>query len=256
MEAESRGNLCLEKHDFINAVMKLLNAEYLTEDMVANRALKLVNDRKLECYMGNVYRNKTAYAEKHLAYMIVNQLNTSKKPNIRDIETELDLFEVHRNIKMADEQRKAVHTALTSGVSIITGGPGTGKTMIQRAILEIYKKHNPYKQICCCAPTGRAARRMFQSTGNEANTVHKVLNLKANDPEVIFGDIDAMKLKSSMTLFSLVSEEDSVFHKVLKKFFNGQIDITVNFFGFHLFDESKHKNNRAFSSSGTINFKR
>ena len=181
LEAESRGNLCLEKHDFINAVMKLLNAENLTEDMVANRALKLVNDRKLECYMGNVYRNKTAYAEKHLAYMIVNQLNTSKKQNIRDIETELDLFEVRRNIKMADEQRKAVQTALTSGVSIITGGPGTGKTMIQRAILEIYKKHNPYKQICCCAPTGRAARRMFQSTGNEANTVHKVLNLKAND---------------------------------------------------------------------------
>jgi uncharacterized protein (DUF1810 family) len=51
-----------------------------------------------------------------------------------------------------------------------------------------------------------------------------LLNLKVSDPEVIFGDIDAMKLKSSMTLFSLVSEENSVFHKVLQKFYKGQPD--------------------------------
>ena len=52
----------------------------------------------------------------------------------------------------------------------------------------------------------------------------ELLNLKASDPKVIFGDIDAVKLKSSMTLFSLVSEENSVFHKVLQKFFEGQSD--------------------------------
>jgi len=52
----------------------------------------------------------------------------------------------------------------------------------------------------------------------------ELLNLEENDPEVIFGDIDAVKLKSSMTLFSLISEENSVFHKVLQKFFEGQTD--------------------------------
>ena len=52
----------------------------------------------------------------------------------------------------------------------------------------------------------------------------ELLNLEENDPKVIFGDIDAMKLKSSMTLFSLISDEDSVFHKVLHKFFEGQAD--------------------------------
>jgi uncharacterized protein (DUF1810 family) len=52
----------------------------------------------------------------------------------------------------------------------------------------------------------------------------ELLNLEENDPEVIFGDIDAVKLKSSMTLFSLISEENSVFHKVLQKFFKGQTD--------------------------------
>lgn len=52
----------------------------------------------------------------------------------------------------------------------------------------------------------------------------ELLKLEENDAEVIFGDIDAMKLRSSMTLFSLVSEENSVFHKVLQKFFEGQSD--------------------------------
>lgn len=52
----------------------------------------------------------------------------------------------------------------------------------------------------------------------------ELLKLEENDPEVIFGDIDALKLKSSMTLFSLISEENSVFHKVLQKFFEGQSD--------------------------------
>jgi uncharacterized protein (DUF1810 family) len=51
-----------------------------------------------------------------------------------------------------------------------------------------------------------------------------LLNLKTSDPKVIFGDIDAVKLKSSMTLFSLVSDENSVLHKVLQKFFEGQSD--------------------------------
>lgn len=53
----------------------------------------------------------------------------------------------------------------------------------------------------------------------------ELLKLEESDPEVIFGDIDAVKLKSSMTLFSLVSEDDSVFHKVLQKFFKGQTDV-------------------------------
>lgn len=51
-----------------------------------------------------------------------------------------------------------------------------------------------------------------------------LLNLNENDPKVVFGDIDALKLKSSMTLFSLISEEDSVFHKSLEKFFGGSLD--------------------------------
>lgn len=93
----------------------------------------------------------------------------------------LDNEETRLNICMAEEQRSAVKTALTKGITVITGGPGTGKTLIQHAILDIYMQQNPDKKVCCCAPTGRAARRMEQSTGYPASTIHKALGLYAND---------------------------------------------------------------------------
>ena len=81
----------------------------------------------------------------------------------------------------AQEQRNAIKTSLTSPICIISGGPGTGKTSIQRAILNIYHAAFPNAAVVCCAPTGRAARRMEQSTGFAASTVHKALNLQAGE---------------------------------------------------------------------------
>lgn len=93
----------------------------------------------------------------------------------------MDGEEAILKLRLAPEQRDAVKMALTSGLSIVTGGPGTGKTLIQRAILDIYRKNHPNAEICCCAPTGRAARRMAQSTGYPASTVHKAFGLIARD---------------------------------------------------------------------------
>ena len=73
-DAEGKGHLCLEKHEFIRAGMKLLDTPELTEEMAANRALRLVRAGKLICYRGNVYRSKTARAEEDLACMMAKQL--------------------------------------------------------------------------------------------------------------------------------------------------------------------------------------
>lgn len=84
---------------------------------------------------------------------------------------------------------------LTSKLCVITGGPGTGKTSVQRALLDLYKKRFPAARIVCCAPTGKAARRMEQSTGVPSATVHRVLGLIANedgqygDPETLDADL-------------------------------------------------------------------
>lgn len=180
-EAEGKGHLCMEKHAFVKACLKLLDTEDLTEEMVGNRALRLINDGKLMTFQGNVYRATTAAAEAYLAYLVARRVNSKPKQVIPNLDMILDREETKLNIGMAEEQRLAVKTALTQRLSVITGGPGTGKTLIQHALLDIYIQHNPDKKVCCCAPTGRAARRMEQSTGYPASTIHKALGLYAGD---------------------------------------------------------------------------
>ena len=180
-DAESRGHLCLEKHDFINSAIKLLDTPELTMEKVVERAYLLQNTGKLKSYLGNAYRTETAEKEETLANMIHAKLWNTKVCFDGNIEAELDAEEGRLGLKLAPEQRSAVKTALTNGLCIITGGPGTGKTLIQRAILDIFKRKYPDKAICCCAPTGRAARRLEQSTGHVAYTVHKALGLFAGD---------------------------------------------------------------------------
>ena len=194
-DAESKGNLCLEKHDLLKSCLKILNTPQLTEDMLANRAVRLIQSGQMVSYLGNVYRSRTAYIEAHLAEMISHRLSQNKSFCYTDLDAELDKEEQILAVKLAPEQRLAVKTALTHGISIITGGPGTGKTMIQRALLDIYKRNHPGNEICCCAPTGRAARRMEQSTRFSAFTVHKALGLLAgedgnyNEPAELTADL-------------------------------------------------------------------
>lgn len=193
-EAEGNGHLCLEKHDFLKAALKLLDTPNLTFNMAANRAARLVENGQLTTYDRYVYRTRTAHAESHLAQRIARFLRTPVC-TCTNLDVELDAAEKRLRLRFAPEQRQAVKMALSHGLSVITGGPGTGKTMIQRAILDIYRRQNPDKNICCCAPTGRAARRMEQSTGHPASTVHKALNLMAdedgnyNEPELLDADL-------------------------------------------------------------------
>lgn len=190
-EAEGRGHLCMEKHAFIHACHKLLETQELTEEMLANRAAKLVSEGDLVSYQGMVYRLSNAQSEQKLAEYIHRQLLTPCPYDYEDLDAEIDAEEHFLRVRFAPEQRDAIKMALTHSLSIITGGPGTGKTMIQRAILDIYKHRHPKNKIVCCAPTGRAARRMEQSTGEPSSTVHKALGLLAWDGGY-FGGIEAL----------------------------------------------------------------
>ena len=206
-DAEGKGHLCMEKHAFIKACLKVLDTPQLTEDMVANRAARLVYSGKLVSYQGNVYRSKTAYAESNLAELLSRQLRSARSHSYGDLDAALDAEELRMKVEFAPEQREAVKMALTQGVSVITGGPGTGKSMILRAILDIYRRHNPGKEICLCAPTGRAARRMEQATGLGASTVHKALGLLAGEdgdygePQALDADIILVDEVSMMDIY-------------------------------------------------------
>ena len=194
-EAESRGHLCMAKEGFIQTCSKILDTPKLTSQMIANRANKLICDGRMLTYGNCVYRAKTARAEERLADLIKYQLHHPKEYTYNDLDAELDREEMRLKVRLAPEQREAIKTALSNGISVITGGPGTGKTMLQKALLGIYTRNHPSNEVICCAPTGRAARRMEQSTGFSASTVHKALGLIAGEdgeygtPETIVADL-------------------------------------------------------------------
>jgi exodeoxyribonuclease V alpha subunit len=90
-----------------------------------------------------------------------------------NVEAAIDWAQTKMGIAFADSQRKAVRAAVTHKLMVVTGGPGTGKTTIVRAILEIFQAKS--LRVLLCAPTGRAAKRLTESTGREAKTIHRLL---------------------------------------------------------------------------------
>jgi len=94
-----------------------------------------------------------------------------------DVEKALGWVEAQMGIEFAEKQRDAVRAAVTQKLLVLTGGPGTGKTTIVRAILEIFAAKR--QRVGLCAPTGRAAKRLSESTGREAKTIHRLLEFDA-----------------------------------------------------------------------------
>jgi len=178
-EAEVEGHLCLEKHDFLRRTLRLLETPEITEDMAAGRAYHLVQENRLVCYDGYVYRSSTATVENNIAFHITQQMKMEVEP-YEHLDLAIMGEERKLKIRLAPEQRDAVKIALSSKFCVITGGPGTGKTAVQKAILDLYREKYPEATIVCCAPTGQAAQKMKESSGLPASTIHKALCIKAN----------------------------------------------------------------------------
>lgn len=205
--AEADGHLCLEKHGFLKECLKALDTPQLTAQMVAERADRMIGSGELSTYGDSVYRRKTAEAEEGLADAVCYQMRHRKQHSYENLDDEIRKEADGIHVKLAPEQEQAVRTALLEGLCVITGGPGTGKTMIQKILLNIYHRNHPKDEICCCAPTGRAARRMEQSTGFPAVTVHRALGLTAvgqeesGEPAVLKADLVLVDEVSMLDVF-------------------------------------------------------
>lgn len=134
-----------------------------------------------------VYRKDTYVAEHSIANNIKRLLRENTSNDYYD-----DIHESEERVgrKLSDEQELAVNTVLNNPLTVVTGGPGTGKTTFLSILLDTYQHLHRTPKIVLGAPTGRAARRMMQQTGLPARTLHSILKISVDDEGESHGQID------------------------------------------------------------------
>ena len=203
------GHCCTKYGSLIEFVKKLLNVnENDIEDTLINMKAKedvVIEERNEEewVYLTDYYK-----AEENVARRLID-LDTYK--NIKEIdrfEKELELFEKKSSIDLSEKQKEAIQAINEHNVCVITGGPGTGKTTIIKTIIDIYK-HNEMKPVLC-APTGRAAKKMTEATGEEAKTLHRLLEIGkiSDDDQGISTDLSVAPIDGDIVIVDEMSMVD------------------------------------------------
>lgn len=154
---------------------------YITNKMIDDCIADLCRDKKIILRDGGFYPARLYYNEREATKALVNLIKARPFHEFtsEQIKKEINLVETELCIKYEKEQVKAIINSLTSNVSIITGGPGTGKSTIINCILKIYKKLSKVKDedIGQCAFAGVAVNRIMEVTGMEAKTIHRTLKV-------------------------------------------------------------------------------
>ena len=170
------GHCCTRYENLVEYVKKILSVnENEVEECIINMKAKediILEERDNEewVYLYQYYRVEKKVSEKLIDLDLFKNIK-----KIDNFKKELELFENKSNIDLSQKQKEAIEAINNHNVCVITGGPGTGKTTIIKTIIDIFKK-NKMKPVLC-APTGRAAKKMTEATGEEAKTLHRLLEI-------------------------------------------------------------------------------
>ena len=198
-EARVSGHLFLSVDETVGRCYDLLNSDCEAEVVSEGEIRQAISNERLESRIyvegTRVYLSYERMCEVKAAKRIVSMILQEDFEEIYDLDEKIDQAEQTLKQKLAPSQRKAVKLCLSHPISIMTGGPGSGKTTTLRFILDIYKKEYPSNEILLAAPTGRASRRMAEQTGMFASTLHSALGLitdeesPLNDTELLPADL-------------------------------------------------------------------
>ena len=198
-EARVSGHLFLSVDETVGRCYDLLNSDCEAEVVSEGEIRQAISNERLESRIyvegTRVYLSYERMCEVKAAKRIVSMILQEDFEEIYDLDEKIDQAEQTLKQKLAPLQRKAVKLCLSHPISIMTGGPGSGKTTTLRFILDIYKKEYPSNEILLAAPTGRASRRMAEQTGMFASTLHSALGLitdeesPLNDTELLPADL-------------------------------------------------------------------
>ena len=181
-------------HELLPFVEKALHINLVKEDIISylDNLIKkgLIIKKEDYYYLATIYNDEV---------YIVNRLNLlmhEKENSVKNIDEYINKIEQHLDISYNDDQKEAIKDSIKKNILIVTGGPGTGKTTILKAIIKLLQQVNSNLIIKLCAPTGRASKRMSELTGVEATTIHRLLKwdldtnqFSNNYTNPVYGDV-------------------------------------------------------------------
>lgn len=219
--------LGLSREDILDGIKDLASKEKI---FIEKRKIELKDEDKYDengyekdvikkveiwIYLGDFYK-----AEVNVTNRIIGLLEADNIKKIHNIKSALDKVSQNEKIELSDKQKKAINIVNDNNVTIITGGPGTGKTTIIKTIIDIYSSFN--KKVVLCAPTGRAAKRMTEATGIEATTVHRLLEIRKISDEDYDIDMDVTPISADIVVIDEMSMVDLfLMNLVLKGIYKG-----------------------------------
>lgn len=169
------GHTCLPADQLVDTVSRFIAVD---RELVNEQLARAVEDEDVKLYVCDqkvfVYLPDLMRAEEDIAVRLW-QLSSHSASGPKDLEHKIEVLEMAQGFQYAPEQKEAIRLALSSNAMVLTGGPGTGKTTTVNAILSLYQ--NQADRVALCAPTGRAAKRLAELTGQKAQTIHRLLEV-------------------------------------------------------------------------------
>ena len=178
IRATYNGHACVIKENLIEFVISLLDVmtENIEDGLIELRANdEIVIEERNDGTGTWIYLSNFYYTEQDIALRIKRLQSAPNVKQIKNIAVLLKKLETQSNIELSEKQKEAIELVNENNVTIITGGPGTGKTTIIKSIIDIYEQKG--NKVVLCAPTGRAAKKMTETTGKEASTLHRLLEI-------------------------------------------------------------------------------
>lgn len=210
--AGSEGHTYLPREAVIYYAVKMLEVE---ETDAENALVKLLSEHQLitkKTIEGKdaIFLPALYSAERMIATCIKEIIDGFYDTDIKNTDKEIEKIEKEENVKLASLQREAVKCAMNSGITVITGGPGTGKTTTINFIIKLFEKKN--LRIALCAPTGRAAKRMTELCGRDAKTIHRLLEVGYTEDDILreYSRGNAEPLDEDVIIVDEVSMVDAI----------------------------------------------